>query len=121
MPTTEQIAKLSEQRQPPPRGSATEASGRGPRSSRFTGVCRGKSTRWLVAIKAHGTTRHLGAFDDEEDAARVYDRAAFFLRGRWVALTALTALTAQGDGCIRAFQGRHAQLPGGRPPVHADG
>ena len=126
VPTAEQIAKLSEQPRPSTRGgSAIAAKGRprgaaGPRSCRFTGVCRGKSSKWLVNIRAHGTTRHLGAFDDEEEAARMFDRAAFFLRGRWATFLDSSCTVRMLPPQHVPLQGRQAQLPGGRRPERAD-
>ena len=47
-------------------------------TSRFKGVCwveaRGK---WIAQIKAGDQPRRIGRFDDEEDAARAYDAAAW--------------------------------------------
>ena len=45
------------------------------KTSRFTGVCREIAGMWHASISVRGTKVHLGAFDDEEDAARAYDAA----------------------------------------------
>lgn len=52
------------------------------KSSRFKGVCWDrKAGIWLATITANGVTSHLGKFDAEHDAARIYDRAALKLHG----------------------------------------
>ena len=56
---------------------AVRASAVRPKTSRFTGVhkpTRG-SGKWLATIDVRGSRVELGAFDDEEDAARTYDAA----------------------------------------------
>eukprot|EP00198_Chlamydomonas_reinhardtii_P010124 XP_001699461.1 predicted protein [Chlamydomonas reinhardtii] len=48
----------------------------------FRGVCYNRMTRrWQAGIAAHGRAISLGAFDAEEDAARIYDKAALRIRG----------------------------------------
>lgn len=51
-------------------------------TSKFKGVCwceeRG---RWLAQIRREGVHHHLGRFDEEEDAALAYDKAALELFG----------------------------------------
>ena len=44
--------------------------------SRFTGVRRERG-HWRASISVRGSTVELGAYDDEEDAARAYDAAVF--------------------------------------------
>jgi hypothetical protein len=51
-------------------------------SSSFKGVSwNKKAKKWHANIKIDGTRRHLGSFDDEEQAARVYDAAAQEVHG----------------------------------------
>lgn len=46
-------------------------------TSRFVGVCwHKKDKKWQAAIQANGRQKHLGQFDNEEDAARARDEAA---------------------------------------------
>jgi hypothetical protein len=57
------------------RPSASPAPRRG--SSRFRGVYWDTATRkWRAVMQVEGVKKHLGRFEDEEAAARVYDEAA---------------------------------------------
>jgi hypothetical protein len=69
-------------------------------SSKFKGVCwceeRGK---WLAQIVRDGRHRHLGRFDDEELAARAYDKAARELFGELARLNFLEpSITLRSTG-----------------------
>lgn len=56
-------------------------------SSKYRGVCYVKSRKkWRVAISYNGTYKHLGFFENEEDAARAYDEAAKIYHGEFATL-----------------------------------
>lgn len=56
-------------------------------TSGYKGVSWHKPTgRWQAVIKLNGILRHLGRFDDPEDAARTYDAAAIRLHGEFARL-----------------------------------
>jgi len=63
-------------------------------SSKFLGVCLFRSggikiperIRWIAAIAIDGKSKHLGIFENEEDAARAYDDAAKIHHGQWANL-----------------------------------
>ena len=42
--------------------------------------------RWVSKIVLGGETQHLGTYDDEEEAAEAYDRAAAQAHGEWARL-----------------------------------
>lgn len=49
--------------------------------SRYRGVTLARNGRWVASIQVDHETHYLGRFDDEEDAAKAYDRAALSLLG----------------------------------------
>lgn len=56
-------------------------------SSRFVGVSWHKSAcKWLARIRINGCLTHLGAFLDEKEAAKAYDRMAHALYGEFANL-----------------------------------
>lgn len=76
---------------------------RKPRSgafSRFKGVSRHKQTgKWQAGIKINQRRVHLGLFTSEEDASRVYDRAAAMYFGAFAQPN--TALVAEPGALAR--------------------
>ncbi len=75
-------------------------------SSQYVGVSWDKRRRiWVVHIKKHGVPKYLGQFEDEEDAARAYDRAAWALHGEYANLN-----------FPQEYPGHPAAGAGARPP-----
>jgi hypothetical protein len=52
-------------------------------TSPYKGVSWNKMAhKWVVHIGMNGVQRHLGCFTEEKEAAKAYDMAVFYLRGR---------------------------------------
>ena len=61
------------------------------KSSRHKGVSWNKlRNKWYAKIKQDGQSYHLGVFDDEDDAARVYNAAAIERFGEFALLNEIT-------------------------------
>jgi len=58
-----------------------------PRKSQYRGVYwHGVAAKWVAQISTGGSRRHLGLFDNEEDAARAFDVAASATHGPFATL-----------------------------------
>lgn len=56
-------------------------------TSKYKGVCFNKNRKkWNVKIQIDGSSKHLGYFTDEIDAARAYDEAAKKYYGEFACL-----------------------------------
>lgn len=55
--------------------------------SKYLGVCKSTGRdKWQATIKANGKYKMLGRFNTEEDAAKIYDKAAKFYHGEFANL-----------------------------------
>jgi hypothetical protein len=62
--------------------------------SQYRGVswCK-KMRRWIATIRRDGTTKHLGLFLTDHDAARAYNAAALSLHGAFAVFNSIEGLT----------------------------
>lgn len=68
------------------------------KTSRFKGVCWSRTEgRWRARITLNGASEDIGAFDDEEAAARAYDEAALRLFGEYARTNAEQKLYEMTD------------------------
>jgi hypothetical protein len=58
-----------------------------PHTSKYKGVCWDKNReKWFAKLKTNHKTNNLGRFDNEEDAARAYNRKALEIFGEFARL-----------------------------------
>jgi hypothetical protein len=69
----------------------------GEAGSNYRGVYWDKNNNWKASINYDGKQHHLGSFENEEEAARAYDRAARAHHGEKAQLN----FPAEGEGGIR--------------------
>ncbi|KAK9829864.1 hypothetical protein WJX72_008334 [[Myrmecia] bisecta] len=75
------------------------------RTSKFMGVGSSKrKNQWRARILVHGKLTHLGYYETEEEAARVYDRVSIGLRGE-LAETNFPPESYANDGACDKFSG----------------
>jgi hypothetical protein len=73
-----------------------------PKSSKYKGVAFIKARKKFHArIEYNGTTKFLGYFKNEDDAARVYDEAAKIYHGRYAVLNFPPEMPDRPDGLSR--------------------
>jgi hypothetical protein len=85
-------------------------------TSRYRGVSQeARSNKWRARIRANGRQIHLGAFDDEVDAANVYDTAAKEYHGEfaalnfpdrptsWIVVRLCWFFAKMGEKCVQSF------------------
>mmetsp|Transcript_25523 Transcript_25523/g.55548 ORF Transcript_25523/g.55548 Transcript_25523/m.55548 type:complete len:630 (-) Transcript_25523:1007-2896(-) len=72
-----------------------------PLTSKFRGVCwNKKNKRWQAAINSSGKYLYLGSYDTEEEAARVFDKAAVRIRGQKARLNFRYRDYVDDQGCV---------------------
>jgi hypothetical protein len=90
----------------------------GQTTSRYRGVRQdARSNKWRAQIKFNGRRIHLGAFDDEVEAAKAYDTAAREYHGEfavlnfpdrppnWIVVWICGLFAKMGEKCINWFKG----------------
>ena len=65
---------------------ANKAKRPGNYSSKYKGVCKVPSGKWVAVIQVKMKRVHIGTFDTEEQAARAYDKRAIKLFGQFALL-----------------------------------
>lgn len=55
-------------------------------SSKYKGVYKHQSGKWIANIRINGDKKAIGQFDNEEDAARAYDNEARKIQGSFAVL-----------------------------------
>ena len=78
-------------------------------TSRFTGVHRHRG-KWVASIKVRGSKVELGAYDDEEDAARAYDAALVEYRNE-------PAVNFPGEAPLASVSAALPPAPAAAPPA----
>lgn len=72
------------------------------KTSRFKGVCWDRyNARWIAGVTSDGVHHHLGFYDDEVQAARVYDEAALLHHGEYARTNAMMKLYEMEDPFVQ--------------------
>jgi len=70
---------------------------RGVYTSNYKGVCWSTNQqKWKATISFNSKTKHLGLFDNEEDAARAYNRWAILIHGEFAAINDVESKDSYG-------------------------